>query len=77
MADGLLEIISWRRHALRDPTNPISIGELRSLGETSWRRRIGRTRNNYSTPWASQCDPQDPYSLIHEVQLRHPEWKCP
>ena len=77
MADELLEIISWRRHALRDPTNPISIGELQSPGEMSWCHRIGRIRSNSSTSWASQRDPQDPRSLLHEVQLRHPEWKCP
>ena len=69
MVDKLLETNSRRHHALRCPTNPISIGELRCLRETSWRRRIGQIQNNSSTSWTSRRDPQDPLPPLHEIQL--------
>ena len=59
------------------PRTLISIGELRGLGETSWCRRIVQIQSNSSTSWTSRRDPQDPLPPLHEVQLRHPEWKCP
>ena len=77
MVDELLKTNSRRHHELRCPTDPISIGELRCLGETSWRRRVGQIQHNSSTSWTSRRDLQDPLPPLHEVQLRHPERKCP